>query len=192
MNNATRILLILVSMLFLSSTGAHAQALLSPPFGLKWGDNPSKLLEWADQHQLDITINLPGKQPDKRHIIIKGQNSTLPGHQASSVEARFNKGMLYEMTLHYADPTLSAVQAKAKFLNAKKALTARHGPFKLSANRNHNEDGFLTQSVSYHVEPVSGLFLMITYTEVTDSYRKSSKSKFSLIYRNDNLIPKSE
>lgn len=192
MNKVTRILLTLVSLLFLSSSGVHAQALLSPPFGLKWGDNPSKLLEWADQHHLDLTINLPGKEPNKRYLFIKGQDPTLPGHQASSVEARFDKGMLYEVTLHYADPELSAMQAKAKFLNAKKALTARHGPFKLSANRSHNEDGFLTESVSYHVEPVSGLFLMITYTEVTDTYRKSSKSKFSLIYRNDNLISKSE
>ncbi|GAA5495643.1 hypothetical protein Rhal01_01822 [Rubritalea halochordaticola] len=189
MNKQTRIILVLLSLLCVCTSSVNAQALLSPPFGLKWGDNPSKLLDWADQSDLDITINLPGKERDKRHVVISNPNAdTLPGHQATSIEARYEKGMLYEVTLHYADPKLNVMQAKAKFLNAKKALTARHGPFKLSAKRRDNDDGFLTESISYHIEPVSGLFLMLTYTEITDTMRKSGKSRFSLIYRNDNLL----
>jgi len=166
-----------------------AQALLSPPFGLKWGDNSSKLMSWADTQKLNITINLPGKELEKRHIIISSPEGKLPGHEATSIEARFNRNRLYEVTLHYSDSNLTVHQSKAKFINARKALTSRHGPFKPSSNIRNNKNNYLSESVSYHVEPVSGLFLMITYTEIRDQLRKSAKSKFSLIYRNDNILP---
>lgn len=169
---------------------AYAQSLLAPPFGLKWGDSPSGILDWADQKKLDVTINLPGKEPDQRHIIIKNQNGSLPGHEATALEARFAFGKLYEVTLHYADPALQASIAKAKFFNALRTLSARHGTFKLSGKHRDSDNNFITESVSYHVEPVSGLFLMITHTEVRDTLRESDISRFSLIYRNDNIVPK--
>lgn len=184
---------ILVFAILLSWLGisehANAQSLLSPPFGLKWGDSPAGILNWAEKQKLDVSINLPGKQPDQRHIVIKPTEGHLPDHEASSLEARFAFGKLYEVTLHYADPKLSASVAKAKFFNALRALTARHGKFKLSGKHRDSDNGFVTESVSYHIEPVSGLFLMISHTEVRDTLRHSDSSRFSLIYHNDNIVP---
>lgn len=187
--SALIVILCLLSLLGLSAP-AHAQALLSPPFGLKWGDSPAGILDWADQKKLDVTIHLPGREPDQRHIIIQNHQGTLPGHEATSLEARFAYGKLYEVTLHYADPSIPASIAKAKFFNALRTLSARHGTFKLSGKHRNSDNNFITQSVSYHVEPVSGLFLMITHTEIRDSLRESDISRFSLIYRNDNIVPK--
>ena len=168
---------------------SQAQAILAPPFGLEWGSSPDKLFDWADRQKLDVTIHLPGKQINERHIIIKKSGGNLPGHDASSLEARFNQGKLYEVTLNYADPKLNFNQSKIKFTEAKRALTANYGPFKLSSkDRKTSRDKFVTDAFSYHIEPVSGLFLMISYTEVRDSLRNTSKATFSLIYHNDNVV----
>lgn len=173
----------------LSAASSHAQAILSPPFGLEWGSSPDPLFDWAERQQLDVTIHLPGKKIHERHIIIKNASGPLPGHDASSLEARFNQGKLYEVTLNYADPKLSFNQSKIKFTEAKRALTALYGPFKLSSkDRKTSRDQFTTDAFSYHIEPVSGLFLMISYTEVRDSLRNTSKATFSLIYHNDNVV----
>ena len=48
-------------------------------------------------------------------------------------------------------------------------------------------DQFVTRTVSYHREPVKGLFLLLAYTEVEDILRHSKKSRFSLVYRHDNF-----
>ena len=147
-------------------------------------------MNWADSLKLNITIKLLGDLRNNRHIIIHNPAGNLPNHDATSIEARFDHNRLYEVTLHYADSTLTVFQSKAKFLNAKKALSARHGPFKPSASTRNAKNDFLSESTSYHIEPVSGLFLMITYTELNDQLRQTAKSKFSLIYRNDNIIRK--
>ena len=181
----------ILSILFwtLSITSASAQAVLPPPFGLKWGDSPQKLFDWAERQKLDVTINLPGQQKDQRHVVIKRSKGPLPDHEASSLEARFNKGKLYEVTLNYADPKWSLSTSKMKWNAARRALKASHGQFKLSAKkRDTSHDKFLTDSISYHIEPVSGLFLMITFTEVRDTLRNTRKAQFSLIYHNDNVV----
>jgi hypothetical protein len=175
----------------LSMASSHAQALLSPPFGLKWGDTPEKLFDWAERQKLDVTLSLPGHQRDERHVTIKNSKGNLPSHDASSLEARFNKGRLYEVVLNYADPKMSFDLAKLKFNEAKRALTHQHGQLKLSSKkRDTTRDNFTTDATSYHVEPVSGLFLMLSYTEVRDSLRKTRRATFSIIYHNDNVIPK--
>ena len=46
----------------------RAQAVLEPPMGMKWGDSPEHLIEWANRHQLDVRIDIPGKQPELRKI----------------------------------------------------------------------------------------------------------------------------
>lgn len=167
----------------------QAQAILSPPFGLEWGSSPDPLFDWAERQKLDVTIHLPGKKIHERHVIIKDAAGNLPGHDASSLEARFNQGKLYEVTLHYADPKLDFTRTKIKFTEAKRALTALYGPFKLSSkDRNTDSAQFATDAFSYHIEPVSGLFLMISYTEIRDSLRNTSKATFSLIYHNDNVV----
>ncbi|MFC4992818.1 hypothetical protein [Rubritalea tangerina] len=173
----------------LTLAASQAQALLSPPFGLKWGDTPEKLFDWAERHKLDVTLSLPGHQIDERHVIISNSKGNLPSHQASSLEARFNKGKLYEVTLNFADPKMSFDLAELRFSEAKRALTAQHGQFKLTKKkRNTDKDNFTTDSISYHIEPVSGLFLMITKTEVRDGLRNQRRSTFSIIYHNDNVI----
>ena len=48
-----------------------AQAVLEPPFGLRWGDSPEKLIAWASRHSLDVTISLPGDQPAIRVVRIQ-------------------------------------------------------------------------------------------------------------------------
>jgi hypothetical protein len=185
----TLLVILSISLWFLGVTSSHAQALLSPPFGLKWGDSPQKLFDWAENQKLDVTLSLPGHQRDERHVIIKNSKGNLPSHEASSLEARFNKGKLYEVTLNYADPKWSISTAKMKWNEARRALTSQHGQFKLSnKKRDTSRDKFVTDSISYHIEPVSGLFLMMSYTEVRDSLRNSSKARFSLIYHNDNVI----
>ena len=183
--------ILFVTCWLLSMASSHAQALLSPPFGLKWGDTPEKLFDWAERQKLDVTINLPGHQIDERHIVIKNSKGSLPSHDATSLEARFNKGRLYEVVLNYADPKMSFDLSKLKFTEAKRALTHQHGQLKLSSKkRDTTRDNFTTSATSYHIEPVSGLFLMLSYTEVHDSLRKSRQASFSIIYHNDNVIPK--
>lgn len=172
------------------SVSGLAQAVLPPPFGLKWGDNPAKLLDWAERQKLDVTIKLLGAQPNSRHVIISKRDAKLPSHQATSLEARFHRGKLYEVTLHYADPKLSYARAKANFTEAKRSLGARHGSFKLSGKKRNSDNGFTNESITYHNEPVAGLFLMITFTEVKDTLRHTSRGTFSLIYHNENVIPK--
>ena len=78
--------------------------LLEPPFGLRWGDSPEKLITWASRHSLDVTISLPGDQPGLRILKIEPRKGFLPETQAGAVEGRFLGGKLYELTVHYFDP----------------------------------------------------------------------------------------
>jgi hypothetical protein len=189
MNAHLKLLPTLVTVWLLSMLASNAQALLSPPFGLKWGDSPQTLFDWAERQKLDVTLSLPGHQVDERHVVITNSKGMLPKHEASSLEARFNKGKLYEVTINYADPNWSLSTTKLKWNEARRSLTSQHGPFKLSnKKRNTSKDKFLTDSISYHIEPVSGLFLMMSFTEVRDTLRNSSKARFSLIYHNDNVL----
>src|SRR5690606_9177383 len=66
--------------------GAGAQAPLEPPFGLKWGDSPEKLISWASRHSLDVNISLPGKQPALRIVSVSGDGGSLPDSPADAVE----------------------------------------------------------------------------------------------------------
>jgi hypothetical protein len=70
--------------LLLVSHQAHGQEVLSPPFGLNWGDSPEKLVSWATKHAMDITITLPGGKPELRSIQIKPPTGLLPDSTASS------------------------------------------------------------------------------------------------------------
>jgi len=76
---------------------------------------------------------------------------------------------------------------EARFNKLKKELAGEYGA--LSANRQDRaiHDRFATRTVSFHREPVRGLFLLLAYTEVEDQLRQSREATFSLLYRNDNL-----
>lgn len=169
-----------------SSPSALAQAILDPPFGLRWGDTPETLIGWADKHDLNITITLPGKQPGLRLLRVSSHEGTLPDSEAAAVEARFLGGRLYELTVDYTDPESSADRMEARFETLKKQTTREYGKLRPNQQQRTVVNQFVTRTQSFHREPVKGLFLLLAYTEVEDLLRRSKVARFSLIYRNDN------
>lgn len=165
----------------------RAQAVLEPPMGMKWGDSPEHLIEWANRHQLDVRIDIPGKQPELRKIRVSRAEARLPETEAKAIEARYLRGRLIEFTQHFGIPGQTADEVAAEFEKTRKELTTRHG--RLIANQQDRSvtDQFATRTRAYHREPVRGLFLLIAFTEVEDLLRKSKDASFSIIYRNDNL-----
>lgn len=174
-------------LLLLAAGQAVAQAILEPPFGLKWGDSPEKLIVWASKHSLDVTISLPGDQPAMRVLKIEPRKGFLPETQAGAVEGRFLGGKLYELTVHYTDNTATADVMETRFEALRKQVALEHGTLLANQQRRTVEDQFVTRTQSFHREPVKGLFLLLAFTEVEDLLRKSKDARFSLIYRNDNF-----
>lgn len=172
---------------FLAAGIARAQAVLEPPFGLRWGDSPEKLVTWATRHALDVTIQLPGDQPALRILKVAPKKGFLPDSQAGAVEGRFLAGKLFELTVHYFDPEASADLMSSRFEALRKQVSQEHGALLTNQQRRTVEDQFVTRTQSFHREPVKGLFLLLAFTEVEDLLRKSKEAKFSLIYRNDNF-----
>jgi hypothetical protein len=177
----------MVFLLCLMTAGARAQAILNPPFGLRWGDSPEKLIAWASRHSLDLTISLPGDQPGLRVLKIQPRKGLLPESKAGAVEGRFLGGRLYELTVHYFDAEASADLVEARFEELRKQVTREHGALLANKQQRSVEDQFVTRTQSFHREPVKGLFLLLAFTEVEDLLRKSKDARFSLIYRNDNF-----
>ncbi len=175
-----------LGLLWLVAGLAMAQAVLEPPFGLRWGDSPEKLIAWASRHSLDVNISLPGDQPTMRILKIQPKKGFLPETQAGAVEGRFLGGKLYELTVHYFDPEASADLMEARFEALRKQVALEHGALLTNQQQRVVEDHFVTRTQSFHREPVKGLFLLLAFTEVEDSLRKSKDARFSLIYRNDN------
>ncbi len=188
----TKRLLLAMGLLLVASAGQRlaAQAILAPPFGLQWGDTPDKVLDWAETKKLDVNIRIPGNRPEIRELRISSASGPLPGHQAYALEARYHWGKLYEVTLHYGAPGMKPAEVRAAFAKLKTAMAAKHGVFAPNNKQEKKEDGFVRQSVSYHVEPVAGLLLLMSLTEVEDTLRKKQSVRFSLLYRNQNIIPK--
>jgi len=179
---------ILAAILICVAAGqAAAQAVLNPPFGLRWGDSPEKLITWASRHSLDLTISLPGDQPGLRVLKIQPRKGFLPETKAGAVEGRFLGGRLYELTVHYFDPEASADLMEARFEELRKQVASEHGALRANQQQRAVEDQFVTRTQSFHREPVKGLFLLMALTEVEDLLRKSRDARFSLIYRNDNF-----
>ncbi len=171
----------------LAAAQATAQAILEPPFGLRWGDSPEKLVAWASKHSLDVNISLPGDQPAMRMLRIAPKKGFLPDTQAAAVEGRFLSGKLFELTVHYADPEASTDLMQTRFEALRKQVTVEHGALLANQQQRAVEDQFVTRTQSFHREPVKGLFLLLAFTEVEDLLRKSKVARFSLIYRNDNF-----
>jgi len=181
---------LMIVMSLLSSECLTAQAILAPPFGLQWGDRPDRVLDWAEAKKLDVDIKLPGAQPAIQSIRVSAARGSLPGHQAYVLEARYHWGKLFEVTLHYGAPGMKPAGVKAAFNRLKVAMTVKHGVMAPNNKQEKKEDGFIRRSVSYHVEPVAGLLLLMGLTEVEDTLRKKQSVRFSLLYRNQNIIPK--
>lgn len=160
---------------------------MEPPFGLRWGDSPEKLISWASKHSLDLNISIPGDQPGLRVLRIQPRKGMLPDSQASAVEGKFLNGGLYEVTVHYADAAASAEIMEGRFEKLRTQITLEQGPLLANQQRRLVEDQFVTRTQSFHREPVRGVFLLIAWTEVEDLLRKTNEARFSLIYRNDNF-----
>ncbi len=173
---------------FLLATGqAFAQGIIEPPFGLRWGDSPEKLITWASRHSLDVTISLPGDQPAMRVVRIQPKKGFLPETQAGAVEGRFLGGKLHELAIHYFDPEASADLMQNRFEALRKQVALEHGALLTNQQQRAVEDQFVTRTQSFHREPVKGLFLLLAFTEVEDLLRKSKVARFSLVYRNENF-----
>ncbi len=167
-----------------------AQAILAPPFGLQWGDNMDKVLDWAEKEKLDMVIDIKGAQPELRVIRVSSATGPLPGHKAFALETRYHLGRLFEVTVHYGEKGTKPAKLKIDFDQLKRDLTTKHGQFVANNKQVKKGDGFVRESVSYHVEPVKGLMLMMMFTEMEDTLRKKRSGRFSLLYRNQNVIPK--
>jgi hypothetical protein len=167
-----------------------AQAILAPPFGLHWGDTPDKILDWAQLKKLDVQIKIPGDHPEIREVRVSAINGPLPGQQAYALDAIYHWGKLFEVTVHYGAPGMDVREVKVDFEKVKKVMTVKHGEFTPNNKQEKKKDGFIRRSVSYHVEPVSGFLLLMALSEVEDTVRKKHSARFSLLYRNQNIIPK--
>ena len=172
------------------ASGANGQTLLAPPFGLQWGDTPDKILNWAADKKLDVTVKIPGASPELRIIRVESASGPLPQHQAYALETRYHHGKLFEVTVHYGAPGIDPKRMEADFNELKSALTLKHGIFSPNNKQDKNEGGFIRNSVSYHVEPVKGLMLLLVLSQLEDTVRDKHSARFSLIYRNQNIIPK--
>jgi hypothetical protein len=180
-------LAMLAGILLLAAGRAAAQGVLEPPFGLRWGDSPEKLIQWASRQSLDVTISLPGDQPAVRVMRIQPKKGFLPETQAGAVEGRFLAGKLHELTIHYFDPEASADLMETRFEALRKQVALEHGALLTNQQQRAVEDQFVTRTHSFHREPVKGLFLLLAFTEVEDLLRKSKVARFSLAYRNENF-----
>jgi hypothetical protein len=180
-------LAMLAGILLLAVGRAPAQGVLEPPFGLRWGDSPEKLIQWASRQSLDVTISLPGDQPAARVVRIQPKKGFLPETQVGAVEGRFLAGKLHELTIHYFDPEASADLMETRFEALRKQVALEHGTLLTNQQQRAVEDQFVTRTHSFHREPVKGLFLLLAFTEVEDLLRKSKVARFSLAYRNENF-----
>ncbi|RYD39964.1 MAG: hypothetical protein EOP85_15050, partial [Verrucomicrobiaceae bacterium] len=133
-------------LLLLLAGQAVAQAILEPPFGLRWGDSPEKLIVWASRHSLDVTISLPGDQPAMRILRIAPKKGFLPETQAGAVEGRFLGGKLYELTVHYTDDTATADLMESRFEALRKQVTQEHGTLLANQLRRTVEEQFVTRT----------------------------------------------
>lgn len=118
---------------------------------------------------------------------IQARKGFLPGTMDSAVEGRFLSGRMFEIAVHYADPTASVDVMENRFQQLKQKITRENGALVADQQQRATADQFTTRTQSFHREPVKGLFLMLAYTEVEDQLRKSRDARYSVIYRNDNL-----
>lgn len=177
---------IALTLLCLITGEASSQTMLTPPFGLRWGDSPEKLIAWATKHRFNTTISLPGDQPGLKILKIQPSNGFLPDSKASSVEGSFLGGRLFEVAIHYHDVDATAAVMEGRFEELKKQITREHGTLTTNYASRTVDDHFVTRTESFHRESIKGMKLLLTYTELEDQLRKSKESRFTLIFRNEN------
>jgi hypothetical protein len=178
--------IIALALFFPSIDQGFSQTMLNPPFGLRWGDSPEKLITWAAKHRFNVTISLPGDQPSLKILKIQPSSGFLPDSKASSVEGSFLSGHLFEVAIHYHDANATAAVMEGRFEELKKQITREHGTLITNYANRTVDDHFVTRTESFHRESIKGLKLLLTYAELEDQLRKSKESRFTLIFRNEN------
>lgn len=158
------------------------------PFGLKWGDAPGGLIDWAVGREYEVQISLPANEPNLRIVTIRAaEGELLDGTQLNEASVRFLHGRLIEVTLTLDQTGLTATTIKTRFIQMRKLLSAKYGAFKVNRRSSTSRNDFAVSSISYHVEPLPGLFVLIAHTEVEDQLRQVRDGRYSLIFRNHNL-----
>ncbi len=167
---------------------AAGQQLLPLPHGLRWGDSPQKMIDWASRHSLDVSIRMPGDQPQLRIIRIEPKTGMIPETEIRTAEGRFLNGRLFEFTAHYDETELPYELMLARFEKFRRDLTHEHGEFRANRVLREIDGGFVIRTRSFHREPVKGLFLLLTLTTIEDPERGGNRARYSLVYRNENLM----
>lgn len=162
---------------------------LQPPFGLSWGDSPNRLVDWAVRMKLDQTVKAPADEPRLKILLVSPAKGSLPGHDASTLEARFMDGKLFEVALHYSYPGKGAPFVRAQFVELKKILTRRHGGFKPGGQKRETPiEGVTTRSTAFQIDPAPARYLMLILTEAMDTKRGDASARFTVIYHNGGLL----
>ena len=162
---------------------------LLPPFGLKWGEPPDGLVDWALRSSLDQTIKVPASDPRLKVLLVSSPKGNLPGHDATTLEARFIDGMLFEVALHYTYPGRKSSFVRGQFAELKRILAQRHGPLALGAkSRKEPLAGVSSSSIAYQLEPAAGRSLMLVLTEVVDTKHGDRSARFSVVYHNGGIV----
>lgn len=182
-----RLFTLFVSLWILQSSCLLAQ--LEPPFGRKWGEDPSGLLSWAGKHSLDVRVELPGDSPDLQFFRFQQPGGGLPGHPAETIEVRFFQNRLYELTVFYEYPDKTPDEVRKVFHGMKDHLVKKWGGLKPNGRAKSVSDGYLIRNESFHYEPAAGVFLLMAYSSMEDTLRKKGEGRFSLIYHNGGLGP---
>ena len=177
---------------WLAPAGATAQRLLHPPYDVRWGDTPQKMIDWASRHSLDVHIRMPGDQPNLRIIRIEPASGSIPETEIRSAEGRFLNGRMFEFTAHYEDADAPFEVMMTRFETLRRDLGTEHGVFLANRVLREVDEGFVIRTRSFHREPVKGLFLLLTLTTIEDQQRGGGKARYSLVYRNENLMTELE
>ncbi|MGB2402173.1 MAG: hypothetical protein ACPIA7_02050 [Akkermansiaceae bacterium] len=173
-----------------SNVGAHAQEVLLPPFGLQWGGDPEKLLEWVSEQELQATTMASGSDPKIKTIRVESTSGSLPNDEAHALDARYHDGKLFEVLVHHGLTHIDSKYTVNYFNELKSSLAVKYGMFSPNNKQQNKIGGRVRKSVAYHVEPVSGLLLMLVLSELKDVDSGKHSARFSLIYRNQNIILK--
>ena len=182
-----RMLLTLV--ILLTASTSSGQPLLKLPFGREWGEAPSGLLQWAGKVKLDVFVELPADSPDLQVFRFQERGGGIPNLEAFSVEARFQKDRLFELTINYEFPGETPNEVRERFHKMKKGLEQGRGEFRLNGRAQNADDSFLTREESFHYETAPGVFLLMAYSSVEDLLRKKGEARFSVIYHNGRVGP---
>jgi hypothetical protein len=172
------------ALLLLAAARCGGAEPLPPPLELQWGGSPTRLMALADRFGMDKTVRTPGKEPRIMILQVGPEKGSIPGHEASMVEARFIGGRLYEVAVHYTYPGRKTDFVKARFIALKKGLTAHYGRFQFDGEKKTVADGITRKSESYHLQVADGRMLLLAITEVKDVKRGDSAATFSVVYHN--------